>query len=188
MGNVAEEKKQARKYLKEITKSMEADYKAAASAKIAAKCISSEEYKNAENMFIFLSMEGEPDTEPVVRQALADGKKVYVPRCLGHGIMEAVRLRSYDEVETVPPYGIREPRKELEPTDPAMFDGEDTVAFVPCIGGTADGRRIGHGAGYYDRFLEGRKMKRLMLVYGRQLLEDVPCDEHDLLMDRVISE
>ena len=47
MGNVAEEKKQARKYLKEITKSMEADYKAAASAKIAAKCISSEEIGRA---------------------------------------------------------------------------------------------------------------------------------------------
>ncbi len=47
---------------------------------------------------------------------------------------------------------------------------------------------MGHGAGYYDRFLENRRMKKLMLVYGKQLLEDLPCDEHDITMDRVIYE
>jgi 5-formyltetrahydrofolate cyclo-ligase len=188
MTTVAEEKKRVRKLLKEIRNEMDAAYKEDASAKIAAECISSGEYKNADSIFIYLSMDGEPDTGEIVRQALAEGKKVYVPRCLGHGIMEAVRLHSADEVETVPPYGIKEPKKEIPATDPSEFDSENTVAFVPCVGAARDGRRLGHGAGYYDRFLEGRKMKRLMLAYGRLILEDIPCDRYDLKMDRVITE
>ena len=188
MENIREEKKRVRKMLKEITAGLSEGYKREASEIITRKVLALKEYQNAGSIFLFINMKGEPDTSALIAKALADGKKVYVPRCLGGGIMESVRLRSMEDVQAAPPYGIPEPKKEIPATDPAEYDAEETLALVPCMGGSRDGRRIGHGVGYYDRFLEGRKMRRVMLVFEKQILEDIPCDQYDLRMDRVISE
>ena len=187
MQDILFDKTETRKKLKAITKSLTADYKKKASESIVRQCLSSEEYKNARSIFVFISMDGEPITTKLIEQAFADGKAVYVPRCLKDGIMEAIRIDSFDCLKPGH-YGILEPDEALNPTDVSAFDAEDTVAFVPCVGATRDGKRMGHGAGYYDRFLENRKMKKLMLVYSKQLLDDLPCDKHDITMDRVIFE
>lgn len=180
-------KKEVRKQVKEINMQMTPEYKKAASDIIAEKCIKHPAFIGADSIFIFVSMPTEPDTAKIIDKAFELGKKVYVPRCLGGGIMEAIRLTSMDDL--VPGYyDILEPKAEIGPTAVSEFDSESAVAFVPCVAAARDGQRLGHGAGYYDRFLEGRKMKKLMLVYGRQLLDDVPCDEHDIVMDEVVFE
>lgn len=179
------DKTAVRKQLKAITKALTKEYKEEASRSIVKQCLESAEYKAAESIFIFISMDGEPITTDIIRQAFADGKDVYVPRCLRDGIMEAIKIDSFDCLKPGH-YGILEPDDAIKPTDVSKFDSETAVAFVPCVGATKDGKRMGHGAGYYDRFLENRKMKTLMLVYSKQLLEDLPCDEHDIIMDRVV--
>ncbi len=179
------DKTAVRRQLKAITKALTKEYKEEASASIVKQCLDSEEYKNAESIFIFISMDGEPVTTEIIKQAFADGKAVYVPRCLRDGIMEAIKIDSFDCLKPGH-YGILEPDDAIKPTDVSEFDSETAVAFVPCVGATKDGKRMGHGAGYYDRFLENRKMKTLMLVYSKQLLDDIPCDVHDIVMDRVI--
>lgn len=187
MNDINEEKKKLRKKLKEINKFLTDDYKKNASGIIAGKCIDSDEFKNADSIFIYIAMSSEPDTTEIIKAAFAAGKKVYVPRCLSNGIMEAVRIDSFDCLKPGH-YGIYEPDDKLSSVPTEEFDSENAAAFVPCVAASRDGRRLGHGAGYYDRFLEGRRMKRLMLVYGRQVVDEIPCDEHDLIMDRVISE
>ncbi len=187
MAEIPSEKNKIRTQLKGITRALTKEYKLKASESIARQCIECDEYKRAGNIFIYISMDGEPDTRAIIRQAFADGKRVYVPRCLSDGIMEAVRISSFADLEPGH-YGISEPKASIEATPTDEFDSDTAVAFVPCVGATLDGRRIGHGAGYYDRFLEGRRMKKLMLVYGQQIVEELPCDEHDLILDRVICE
>lgn len=187
MNDVNEEKKALRKKLKEINKSLTEDYKRQASESIAEKCIESDEFKNAGSIFVYIAMASEPDTTGIIKAAFAAGKNVYVPRCLSDGIMEAIRIDSFDCLKPGH-YGIYEPDERLLPTPADEFDAENAAAFVPCVCACRDGRRLGHGAGYYDRFLEGRRMKKLMLAYGRQIVDEIPCDGHDLIMDRVISE
>ncbi len=179
------DKTAVRRQLKAITKALTKEYKEEASASIVKQCLDSEEYKNAESIFIFISMAGEPVTTEIIKQAFADGKAVYVPRCLRDGIMEAIKIDSFDCLKPGH-YGILEPDDAIKPTDVSEFDSETAVAFVPCVGATKDGKRMGHGAGYYDRFLEKRRMKTLMLVYSKQLLDDIPCDKHDIIMDKVV--
>ena len=179
------DKTAVRKQLKAVTKALTKEYKEEASRSIVKQCLESKEYQEAGSIFIFISMDGEPITTDIIKQAFADGKDVYVPRCLRDGIMEAIRIDSFDCLKPGH-YGILEPDDAIKPTDVSEFDSDTTVAFVPCVGATKDGKRMGHGAGYYDRFLENRRMKTLMLVYSKQLLEDIPCDEHDIIMDRVI--
>ncbi len=45
------------------------------------------EYRQARTIFCYLSVEREPDTAPILRQALAEGKVVCAPVCLEKGLM-----------------------------------------------------------------------------------------------------
>ena len=80
MTDIAAFKKDTRKKLREITRSLTPKYKSEASDSIVRQCIESEEYKNAHSIFVFISMDGEPDTTKLIEQAFADGKDVYVTR------------------------------------------------------------------------------------------------------------
>ena len=62
------------------------------------------------------------------------------------------------------------------------------LAVVPCVCATPDGRRLGHGAGYYDRFLRAHPMPCLCLCFHALLLDDLPTGPTDFPMDAVITE
>ncbi|MHB8809208.1 MAG: 5-formyltetrahydrofolate cyclo-ligase, partial [Desulfobulbaceae bacterium] len=52
------------------------------------------------------------------------------------------------------------------------------------------GGRLGYGGGYYDRFLalEAPQALRIALAFGLQVVEQVPVEPHDQLMDFVVTE
>jgi 5-formyltetrahydrofolate cyclo-ligase len=57
----------------------------------------------------------------------------------------------------------------------------------------ADGHRLGRGKGYYDRFLSKlsalhTKLYKIGLCFPWQLVDEVPSDAHDIMMDGVISQ
>ena len=60
------------------------------------------------------------------------------------------------------------------------------MAVIPCVGADKEGHRLGHGAGFYDRFLRGTRFPKIMICYRKLLLDKVPIEEHDIFMDRVI--
>ena len=59
---------------------------------------------------------------------------------------------------------------------------------VPCISAGKDLRRIGHGAGYYDRFLPKTEAVKICLCFAKLLAENIPTDAYDVPMDMVITE
>ncbi len=105
------------------------------------------EYRQARTIFCYLSVEREPDTAPILRQALAEGKVVCAPVCLEKGLMRARRLLSLEELEKGP-YGIPAPPESQPWIEPEQID----FAVVPCMACDEKGGRLGHGAGFYDRF------------------------------------
>ena len=48
--------------------------------------------------------------------------------------------------------------------------------------------RLGHGKGYYDRFLAGLKAERIAVGFEVQKLDEVEHDENDIRMNKIISE
>lgn len=72
----------------------------------------------------------------------------------------------------VPPYKVVEPDWYL----------------VPGVGFSLDGRRLGRGKGFYDRFLENRKGIRIGLAWSGQLKENIPVESHDCRMDFIVTE
>ena len=113
------------------------------------------------------------------------GKTVTVPRCISmeDSRMEAVQIKSWDDLEAGT-MGILEPKQGL----PVIDGYKIALAVVPCVTADRWGGRLGHGAGFYDRWLKGQSMYKYCLCYEELLSDRVPMDQNDIKMDRVFTE
>ncbi|AKM07131.1 5-formyltetrahydrofolate cyclo-ligase [Pelagerythrobacter marensis] len=79
------------------------------------------------------------------------------------------------------PFGMHQPVADAETVEP-------DVLFVPLIGFTTRGDRLGQGGGHYDRWLAGRpETLRIGLAWDAQLVEDIPVEPHDVPLDAVVT-
>ena len=155
-----------------------------ASRKITASVLSSPLYRQAASLFVYVSTDREPDTRVIIEDAWKAGKMVYVPKCYGQGRMDAVRVFGWDDL--IPgAYGIQEPiAAPMNASFPTAID----LAIVPCVCASRNGQRLGHGAGYYDRFLCAHPMPCLCLCFHSLLMDDLPTDHLDVRMGAVVTE
>ena len=135
-------------------------------------------------------MSGEIQTEKIIFQALREKKLLLVPRMIPENAgmdfyaLKDLPLERQTEVNS---YGIREPLKELKKYNRDEMP-EKTVCLVPGLAFTKDGRRLGRGKGYYDRFLQGFGGIKCGLAFFAQLVKDIPVSERDIKMDYVLTE
>ena len=177
------EKKELRRAYRARGETLAEDYREAADRAICAAVLASEAWQRAESVFLFVSMWAEPDTGPLFAEAFRAGKRVYVPLCCPDRVMKAVRIQSLDVLRPGT-YGIPEPPRDAETAKP----GEPELAIVPCVSAAENGARLGHGAGYYDRFLRLHGCETMCLCYGSMLARTLPMDEYDVPMDHVVTE
>ena len=184
--DVSEQKKELRKKIREINRSLTEEYKKEASSKICQKVIALEEYQKAETIFCFVGVGSEPDTRDILEDAIRQGKCVSVPLCLDESTMEAVRITDYDRDLETGAYGLLEPKKEL----PRVDRSEIRFAVIPCVSCDRAGNRLGHGKGYYDRYLEDSGFQKVMLCFEKVLSEEgeIPVGPYDLPVKTVITD
>ena len=84
--------------------------------------------------------------------------------------------------------------KQVLPADFADFVvselTQDTRKVVPGAVFDREGYRIGYGGGYYDRYLAARReipFDTLALAYPFQLVEEIPRDDWDLPVGKVLT-
>jgi 5-formyltetrahydrofolate cyclo-ligase len=81
----------------------------------------------------------------------------------------------------VGPFGILQPEADAEPLVPQ-------VLFVPLVGFTAEGVRLGQGGGHYDRWLaEHPPVLAVGLAWDAQLCAALPAEPHDVTLDAVVT-
>lgn len=75
------------------------------------------------------------------------------------------------------------------PEDDVAADWPDVIV-VPGTAFTPDGRRVGQGGGWYDRFLPGRRHDAMTIgiCFAPQLLDDLPTEAHDVVLDIVVTD
>lgn len=79
------------------------------------------------------------------------------------------------------PYGILQPDGEAEPMVPQ-------VLFMPLLGFTVRGERLGQGGGHYDRWLAAHPGTiRIGLAWDGQLVDRLPVEPHDVPLDAVVT-
>nr|WP_267962744.1 5-formyltetrahydrofolate cyclo-ligase [Thermus hydrothermalis] len=80
------------------------------------------------------------------------------------------------------PFGL------LEPTTPPVDPGVLDLVVVPGLAFDREGFRLGHGKGFYDRFLAQVKAVRLGVVPEALLLPRLPRDPWDIPMAYLATE
>jgi 5-formyltetrahydrofolate cyclo-ligase len=141
------------------------------------------EYQRAGTVFAFVGAKWEIDTKELLRNALAAGKRVAVPLCVGPGIMEARLISGLDELAPGA-YGIPAPLASCPVCPPAEID----FAVIPCVACDRAGRRLGQGGGYYDRFLAGAAFTKAAICRDIGLVDRIPAEPRDHPVDCVVTE
>ncbi|WP_128892446.1 5-formyltetrahydrofolate cyclo-ligase [Erythrobacter sp. HKB08] len=81
----------------------------------------------------------------------------------------------------VGPFGLLQPGSDAEALVP-------DVLFMPLVGFTQDGHRLGQGGGHYDRWLADHPgTLAIGLAWDAQLCDELPCEEHDRILDAVVT-
>ena len=64
------------------------------------------------------------------------------------------------------------------------------LIMVPGVAFDREGGRTGHGKGYYDKLLEHARLETplVALAFECQLFPQIPCESHDIYMDKVVTE
>lgn len=95
--------------------------KAAADRGISERLLTSAVFARAQCVFCYVSTPDEIDTHGILRQALAEGKTVCVPRCIRAGEMRAYHIASLDGLRTGR-FGILEPDASAPEVLPERID------------------------------------------------------------------
>lgn len=152
------------------------------SAAICQRLMALQAMRSAARVFVFISSGSEVHTHGLVRQLLAEGREVAVPKILGRTEMIACRLRQWEGLRPAQ-LGI------LSPVAVEAVNGEFDVVVTPGLGFTEAGHRIGFGAGYYDRwFAAHRSQVKIALAFEAQVVPSVPTDANDIPVDAIVTE
>ena len=148
------------------------------------------EYQAAKTVLFYLDVRSEVRTRHSLEEALASGKKIVVPYCVEGELLELFHLESMDEL-SVGMYRILEPKAELRTLSAKQVQVEDIdLIMVPGVAFDRRGGRTGHGKGYYDKLLEHARPDTplVALAFECQMFPEIPMQEHDVFMDKVITE
>ena len=79
-------------------------------------------------------------------------------------------------------YKIAEPAIKIPVKDTEVF-------LIPGLGFTNEGIRLGRGKGLYDKLLSKHSTAlKIGICANKNLLDEIPMEEHDILMDYVLTE
>uniref|UniRef100_V5E435 5-formyltetrahydrofolate cyclo-ligase n=1 Tax=Kalmanozyma brasiliensis (strain GHG001) TaxID=1365824 RepID=V5E435_KALBG len=203
-------KRQLRKSMTQTLAAMRPDEIAKQSRKVTEQVLKSQTYARAHSISVYIHTEvGEVMTDEICRSVLKDGKKLYVPLFASPAPpatvfatdMVMLRLRDVGEYESMAAnrWGIREPPLTYADGTLREEDGLDLI-LAPGVAFDQTGGRLGHGKGYYDRYLTraeewatGRGLAApvtVALALREQVLpasERVPADERDRVLDAIIA-
>lgn len=136
----------------------------------------------ARTLLLYNSLPDEVPTQELIDEFVSEGKTVLLPRVISATEMQLCRYTGPDDLKQGA-YGIMEPVSEV-------FTNYQQIeaAIIPGMAFDRQGHRLGRGKGYYDRFLPLlTNTYKIGVCYPSRLLDEIPVDDHDIMMDEVIS-
>ena len=129
-------------------------------------------------VLLYAPLEDELDLLPL----MSDEKRFCFPRYqAGRGYCAAyARL---PEALVPGNFGIVEPPVEAVEIPACEVD----FVVVPGVAFGMDCHRLGRGRGFYDRWLTELAGNKIGVGFDHQLIESVPCEEHDVQLDGVAT-
>ena len=225
-------KSEIRSFVKGLVRGISVEERTRFSEALKEEVVGLECWRSAKEVMLFFSLPDEVDMLPLIRAALAEQKRIYLPRVIATKVSRDVDVCEVAEGNTLPkestlPAGntvsyeemileVRElapglmpgqlrpeqleqilPPGQLapgrwgiwEPTDEAPLLSDYSrldLVVVPGVAFSSDGKRLGRGKSFYDRFLPLVPRAAFVGVcYPCQVVEQIPADPWDIGMDIV---
>jgi 5-formyltetrahydrofolate cyclo-ligase len=126
---------------------------------------------------------GEPDLRPWLQALRERGAVIALPVIETRNAPLAFRRWDAGARLVRGHWNIPEPPPEAERVDPDL-------ALAPCLGWDAQGYRLGHGGGYFDRTLAARTPRPLAIGIALQAarLATIYPQPHDIRLDAILTE
>jgi len=140
-------------------------------------------WQKAKTIGITISQSHEWDTWPIIERAWQENKNVVVPKCYPENKqMTFYQIKDKDDL-AVQFYNLLEPLvdKTIEFQERAI-----DLLIVPGLIFDHNHYRIGHGGGYYDRFLMDFEQDTISLVWQGQLVEKIKNAPYDQRVKELI--
>lgn len=168
-------------------RSMDPEELAARSSRVEVNLLSLKEYKSAAMVVSYCAKDDEVQTRPIIERALADGKRVAVILTdVPTKTLSFSEIKSFEGDLAPGTFGILEPKPGR--VRPVPFAEADLV-LVPLVAWDEKGHRLGYGAGYFDRALEGaRRITKVGLALESQRLTRIPESRYDVPLDVIVTE
>lgn len=149
-------------------------------------------YSQADSVMAFAAFADELDTFPLLRQIIADGKSLVLPRVVvGQRDLE---LRVVTDLDLLRPgkWGILEPPSNAPTVGPRDLD----LVVTPGLAFDERGFRVGYGGGYYDRLIRRMRERRrgqargiaCGLGFEVQVWPQVPVGRRDESLDCLVTD
>lgn len=150
------------------------------SSALCALLTQTEQYRKAKTIYGYLPYNQEVRTVPLLEQALRDGKRVAVPKVYGEQ-MRFIYLTDLSQTEKGYA-GIPEPV-----ADGPVAEDRGALILMPGLAFDKNGRRIGYGGGFYDRFLAKEPTHpTVALCYDFQVVAELETEPFDVPVDLVL--
>jgi 5-formyltetrahydrofolate cyclo-ligase len=184
-GDTTQLKRALRRELRSRRACVAASARQRAAERAAAVLARTRNWQCARHIGIYLAVGSELPTAALIKRALRQGKKLYVPRVGARGSMRFVawhpgmRLRTNRHGIGEPPLARLRPWRKLD------------LIIVPLLGFDRCGYRLGAGGGYYDRLFARRRISYppcLGWALALQEVAAVPRDPWDRRLDGIVTE
>lgn len=174
------EKKEIRDKYKNLRKNMDYDLRKLKSQRIFSLLFQMEEYKKAENIFLFYNFGAEILTSDFFEE-ISKEKKLYIPRAHEEMIFFEFDRNNLEKSS----FGILEPKKDCF----SMASDEKTAIIVPGLCFSKNFYRIGYGGGYYDRYLKNNiYLCAIGICFYEQIVEQLPLETYDMPVDFIVTD
>lgn len=140
-------------------------------------------WKNAKTIGITVSLKHEWDTWPIIEKAWHQNKQIVVPKCNPvDKSMTFYRIETKDDLE-IQYFNLKEP---IEARTCKVNKESIDLLIVPGVVFDHKNYRVGHGGGYYDRFLEDFNADTVSLAWHGQIIDQIMIESFDQPVKKLI--
>jgi 5-formyltetrahydrofolate cyclo-ligase len=139
-------------------------------------------FHDATVVMFFASFRSEADTHHMIRRALAEGKRVVLPKVQGKTLV-LLEIGDFDRDVSAGAWGIPEPRSGR----PVRLRDIGLI-IVPGAAFDERGNRVGYGAGFYDHLLADYPGATVAVAFELQVAPSVPTEPHDVPVKLIVTE
>ncbi|MGD8163555.1 5-formyltetrahydrofolate cyclo-ligase [Pantoea sp. FN0307] len=182
------ERQAIRTHVRHLRRGLGAEQQTCAANSVAEHALNVASMDRAQHIALFLSVDGELNTRPLIARLWQQHKQVYLP--VLHPFSPGNLLFIHYTPETILiPNRLRIPEPPLDVRHIIPLSQLD-VMFVPLVAFDKQGQRLGMGGGFYDRTLQHWRSHGFLpigLAHDCQQVDTLPVEAWDIPLPAILT-